>query len=112
MPNPTKKAPKRVGPFEAATPPDMGDDEKAARTSRRGIGTNMTPTPEAERRMREQLEDAQMMEGMGRAAREAPARSMGTFNPTKRYAKGGSVSSASKRADGCATKGKTKGRFI
>ena len=30
----------------------------------------------------------------------------------KKYAKGGSVSSASKRADGCATKGKTKGRFV
>ena len=28
------------------------------------------------------------------------------------YKKGGSVSSASKRADGCATKGKTKGRII
>ena len=31
---------------------------------------------------------------------------------TTRKAKGGSVSSASKRADGCATKGKTKGRFV
>jgi len=30
----------------------------------------------------------------------------------KKMAKGGSVSSASKRADGCATKGKTRGRFI
>jgi len=30
----------------------------------------------------------------------------------KRYASGGSVSTASKRGDGCATKGKTKGRFI
>ena len=30
----------------------------------------------------------------------------------KTYASGGSVSSASKRADGCATKGKTKGRFV
>jgi hypothetical protein len=28
------------------------------------------------------------------------------------YAKGGSVSSASKRADGCATKGKTRGKFV
>ena len=27
-------------------------------------------------------------------------------------AKGGKVSGASKRADGCATKGKTKGRFV
>lgn len=30
----------------------------------------------------------------------------------KRYATGGKVSSASKRADGCATKGKTKGRMV
>lgn len=30
----------------------------------------------------------------------------------KCYAKGGSVSSASKRADGCATKGKTKGKML
>ena len=29
-----------------------------------------------------------------------------------KYAKGGSVSSASKRADGCAVKGKTKGRMV
>jgi hypothetical protein len=32
--------------------------------------------------------------------------------PPKKYSKGGSVGSASKRADGCATKGKTKGRII
>ena len=32
--------------------------------------------------------------------------------PEKKMAKGGSVSSASKRADGIATKGKTKGRII
>ena len=32
--------------------------------------------------------------------------------PSKRYAKGGSVSSASKRADGCVTKGKTRGKFV
>ena len=30
----------------------------------------------------------------------------------KKMAKGGSVSSASKRGDGCAVKGKTKGRFV
>jgi hypothetical protein len=28
------------------------------------------------------------------------------------YASGGKVSSASKRADGCATKGKTRGKFV
>ena len=32
--------------------------------------------------------------------------------PVKKMAKGGKVSSASKRGDGCATKGKTKGRFV
>ena len=32
--------------------------------------------------------------------------------PVKKMSKGGSVSSASKRADGCVTKGKTKGRII
>ena len=30
----------------------------------------------------------------------------------KKMAKGGSVSSASKRADGCAMKGKTRGKFV
>ena len=30
----------------------------------------------------------------------------------KKMAKGGSVSSASKRGDGCATKGKTRGKFV
>jgi len=30
----------------------------------------------------------------------------------QRYAKGGAVSQASKRADGCATKGRTKGRMV
>jgi hypothetical protein len=32
--------------------------------------------------------------------------------PEQKYAKGGSVGSASKRADGIAQKGKTKGRFV
>jgi hypothetical protein len=33
-------------------------------------------------------------------------------NEDQKYAKGGSVSSASKRADGCATKGKTRGKVL
>jgi hypothetical protein len=32
-----------------------------------------------------------------------------SFGADKKYAKGGSVSSASKRADGCAQRGKTRG---
>lgn len=33
-------------------------------------------------------------------------------NMAKKYATGGKVSSASKRADGCATKGKTRGKMV
>ena len=40
------------------------------------------------------------------------AKPMKKGGSVKKMAKGGSVSSASKRADGCATKGKTKGRII
>lgn len=40
-----------------------------------------------------------------------PTKSMKKGGAVK-YKKGGSVSSASRRADGCATKGKTKGRII
>ena len=40
-----------------------------------------------------------------------PPRGYGVKMAT-RFKKGGSVSSASKRADGCATKGKTKGKFV
>ena len=32
--------------------------------------------------------------------------------PMKKLAKGGSVGSASKRADGCCTKGKTRGKMV
>jgi hypothetical protein len=36
-----------------------------------------------------------------------------TTNPMgDKYAKGGSVSSASKRADGCCVKGKTRGKMV
>lgn len=49
------------------------------------------------------------MKMFGRKGRTTTAKSGGTM---KSYAAGGSVSSASKRADGCATKGKTKGRFV
>jgi hypothetical protein len=45
------------------------------------------------------------------AERGEPA-AMKRGGAVKKMAKGGSVSSASKRADGCATKGKTKGRFV
>ena len=52
--------------------------------------------------------------GAGLAGQAAMARmgGMKKGGTVKKMAKGGSVSSASKRADGCAIKGKTKGRFV
>jgi hypothetical protein len=60
-------------------------------------------------RGRPMVEDAMMIQ-------EAPAGTMmakggkAKAKPVKKMAKGSST--ASKRADGCATKGKTKGRFV
>ena len=51
-------------------------------------------------------DDPDMMEIMGKVKAMAASR-----KPIKK-AQGGKVSSASSRADGCATKGKTKGRFV
>ena len=59
---------------------------------------------------------------MDRAMRRGAARFQGSSEDdspgyskgggVKKMKKGGSVSSASKRADGCATKGKTRGKFV
>jgi len=50
--------------------------------------------------------------GAGMADQIAASSMMKKGGTVKKMAKGGSVSSASKRADGCAIKGKTKGRFV
>ena len=55
------------------------------------------------------LDPETYMRMFGRKGRTTTAKNGGTM---KSYAKGGSVSSASKRADGCATKGKTRGRMV
>jgi hypothetical protein len=41
-----------------------------------------------------------------------PTDDKGNYIKPRPYKKGGSVSSASKRADGCAVKGKTKGKMV
>jgi hypothetical protein len=97
--------------MEAATPPEMGADEIEARRPRPRPAPDMTPSPEAQRKMEEQVRDEEMSEEMDRAADISRRSSMGTYKPEKK-AKGGMVGSASKRADGCAERGKTKGRFI
>ena len=62
--------------------------------------------------MADRIRARQEMFGSGKAAREfAEAGGMKRGGKVKRYASGGSVS-ASRRADGIAAKGKTKGRFV
>jgi hypothetical protein len=71
-----------------------------------------------ERAAMQQAQEAEAMKKQSMAAksrRQRPQRSAessGGMGGYKSYAKGGKVSSASKRADGCATKGKTKGRMV
>jgi hypothetical protein len=51
--------------------------------------------------------------GMGKMARKSPyTKDEMQGGVHGGYASGGKVSSASKRADGCATKGKTRGKYI
>ena len=89
---------KRPRPQRAVPPMDA-----AVRTDQE----DLTPTPEQTRRMMEQVEEEKRQTRMNKAYDEAAPRSMRLG-----FAAGGSVSSASKRADGCAQRGKTKGRII
>ena len=72
-------------------------------------GVTLTPekTPEVKSQEEEttRLEDARYKEGKRQQRMEQLKKAVG-------MKKGGKVSSASKRADGCAVKGKTRGRMI
>lgn len=96
--------------------------------------SNMTPEDVREMKMRRRANKA--YEESLTSTEPAPARKAASASQSKRspmveeaiqeaedakmrkrisdmgYAKGGKVSSASKRADGCAERGKTKGRMI
>ena len=49
---------------------------------------------------------------MGDSVLKFGLETMKNSKPIEKKAKGGSVSSASSRADGCATKGKTRGKMV
>ena len=57
-------------------------------------------------------QDRLAREAMERAEKSAPGLSLDMSDEPVKMRKGGSVGSASKRADGCAVKGKTKGKFV
>jgi hypothetical protein len=86
------------------------DDKKPVPTA--APSTSGTMTPEQEARARAIVEEAKQQSAMDRAYDAAAARSMGTYKEPVKKAKGGMTGSASKRADGCAQRGKTRGRII
>ena len=95
-----------LGPM-AGIMPRMADAAQRKNARRAAMEVEVARRPGM--RGRPMVEDAMMIQ-------EAPAGTMmrkggkAKAKPVKKMAKGGST--ASKRADGCATKGKTKGRFV
>lgn len=98
----SKLAPNDIGPKQRKY---FQDQAKMYRASREG---HAAMTAKAKKAV-----DAEVQAARGRA-REALKRTAQDAKSTRgpKYATGGKVSAASKRADGCATKGKTKGRFV
>ena len=103
-------------PNEAMPPPDSEDRREFFAAQRRA-----EEAAAAERRRRAASREAtssdakleQAVKDKERAMKDK--QSQDAYERVKRqtmFKRGGSVSSASKRADGCATKGKTKGRFV
>jgi hypothetical protein len=87
--------------FEVPTRENMREEEMRKSAARR------------EERMRPKSLGEEAMEAArsyGRLYKEGMGMKKG--GKVKKMKKGGTVSSASKRADGCAVKGKTKGRFV
>ena len=92
---------KKAKPFPKVT----DTDDETARMARRAPASTPAPRTLAER----QESAGRKMQGAYRDAAENLKRGVRSIMGLK---KGGMVSSASKRADGCAIKGKTRGRMI
>ena len=88
---------------ERVTAPFRALGDIFGRRREEGVMRNMgVDRAEAARRLA-RLDEVRESEGMKRG---------GKVKKAHKYKSGGSVSSASKRADGCATKGKTRGKFV
>lgn len=98
-----RKMGRDLGSMRAPQPMGMGEDERMEneRLERLRRMASEMDTSGADRAMGE-MRDVKEREAMGRAYEQAAPRSM------KGYANGGYV----KAADGCAQRGKTKGRFV
>lgn len=80
----------------------------------RGFGLGIIPGLLYKDKYQKDEEERQRRENEAAAAVETEAAGAGMKKggKVKKMAKGGKVSSASKRADGCAVKGKTRGKMV
>jgi hypothetical protein len=93
---------------------EIAQERAASRMALRGAGASAAVAgakaltgKEAAAAKNKNTDDYEDMDGDANVDYSNPTNAAG-----KGMKKGGSVSSASKRADGCAVKGKTKGRFV
>lgn len=98
-----KPSPRDLGTMKAVTPPDMSENEAAARDAEdrakaARTADTTTPAPGVAEKAIEAARQAKEREQMGEAYDKA----------ARKYATGGYV----KAADGCAQRGKTKGRMV
>jgi hypothetical protein len=106
MSNTAKKAPPKrpqvVGPFQGVNPPeDVG--APPAEPPKPQVN-ELTPSAETLKKVEEERKLDELRDTSGKAAETSRRASMGTTNK----AKGGYV----KAADGCAQRGKTKGKYL
>jgi hypothetical protein len=105
--NKVPKKPRVVPPFQGVNPPEDLASPAPSPPPPKPVN-EMSISPEAQRRADEEERLQRLRDESGRAAETSRRSSMGTL----KRASGGTVGSASKRADGCAQRGKTKGRFV
>jgi hypothetical protein len=88
---------------------ETGEMKQKRYVRQEGLKPEDIPSPEVAAQMKRDMEYQRMDEMERRAAASAPTtrRTMG-----QAFAKGGKVGSASRRADGIAQRGKTKGKLI
>jgi len=93
---------------------ELGQKRQKAADYEGGLYTPMTYLERAGQYIGDKATDvdAYLSEKLGMAERAATRRGERMGLKEEGYKKGGKVSSASKRADGCAQRGKTKGRII
>lgn len=105
------RRPQVVGPFEGVNPPEDVGAPTSPPPPR--PANELRVSPEVQRRADEEERLEELRDASGKAAEASRRASMGTSakEPVKK-AKGGMVGSASRRADGCAQRGKTKGRIV